>query len=147
MEINGNIDLSKILTLGDLAPLSCRIKELELLFSRLADINKQLIEQQLQIVGPTKLTKDAYKVSEVSKLTGLSKSVIRQKVYAGEILKMSSSTAGLILIPRTEVERLTIIQNTITEKENEERNILTSISKNEISGITISKRKLKKLHI
>lgn len=144
MRINSKIDLSNTLTLDDLAPLSSRINELELLFARLTDINKQIIEQQLQIVSPQKLSKDAYKVSEVSKLTGMSKSVIRQKINSGEISKMASSTIGLILIPKFEVERLTLCKNSVSIRKQENDMVLKALSENQIVGISLSKKRMLK---
>jgi hypothetical protein len=141
MKINGKIDLSNTLTLDDLAPLSSRIQELELLFARLTDINKQIIEQQLQIVSPKKLSKEAYKVSEVSKLTGMSKSVIRQKINSGEISKMASSTIGLMLIPKSEVERLTLSKTTVSIRNQENDLVLKAITDNQIVGISLSKKR------
>jgi excisionase family DNA binding protein len=145
MKINNHFDLTKALTLDDLAPLSSRIKELETLFSRLADINKQMIEQQLQIVSPKKLSKEAYKVSEVASLTGMSKSVIRQKINSGEISKMASSTIGLMLIPKSEVERLTECKNSTSTSREENDKILKALSENKIMGISLSKKRIKKI--
>lgn len=145
MKINNNFDLSKALTLGDLAPLSSRIKELESLFSRLADINKQLIEQQLQMVSNPKLTKESYKIAEVVKLTGLSRSTIRSKVVNGDIMKLEASSVGVTLIPRTEVERLLNFKDIKAEKNTNDKMIFEAITKQEIVGISLSKKKIKKM--
>ncbi len=144
MKINNNFDLSKALTLDDLAPLSSRIKELESLFGRLADINKQLIEQQLQMVSNPKLTKESYKIAEVVKLTGLSRSTIRLKVVNGEIMKLAASSVGVTLIPRTEVERLLNFKDIKIEKVTHDKMIFEAISKQQIVGISMSKTKAKK---
>ena len=138
MKINNNFDLSKALSLGDLAPLSSRIKELESLFGRLADINKQLIEQQLQIASNPK-------IAEVVKLTGLSRSTIRSKVVNGDIMKLEASSVGVTLIPRTEVERLLNFKDIKTEKNTNDKMIFEAITKQEIVGISLSKKKIKKM--
>jgi len=125
--------------------LSQKVIEIETMLTKLADVSKQLLEVNLKMVGKSQITKEAYKVSEVASLTGMSKSVIRQKINDGEILKMASSTVGLILIPKSEVERLTLYKNSVTEKTKENDKILKAISENKIVGLSLSRNKIKKV--
>lgn len=144
MKINNQIDLASSLTLNDLSPLSGRIKELESLFWRLMSINKQLLEQSLQEVGNPKLTKETYKIAEVIKLTGLSRTTIRRKVIEGEIMKIGASSVGVTLIPRSEVERMLDCKNIKVEKSDNDQKIVAAIASQQIVGISISRTRAKK---
>lgn len=144
MVINNEVDLSKALTLNDLAPLSSRINELEALFWRLTNVNKQLLEQSLQIAGNPKLVKESYKIAEVVKLTGLSRTTIRSKVVNGEILKLEASSVGMTLIPRSEVERLMNFKDIKAEKADNDQKIFDAIATKQIVGISMSRSKVKK---
>ena len=142
--INNKMDLTKALTLNDLAPLSSRINELEALFWRLTNVNKQLLEQSLQVAGNPKLVKESYKIAEVVKLTGLSRTTIRSKVVNGEILKLEASSVGMTLIPRSEVERLMNFKDIKAEKVNNDQKIFDAIASQQIVGISMSRTKVKK---
>jgi len=144
MVINNEVDLSKALTLNDLAPLSSRINELEALFWRLTNVNKQLLEQSLQVAGNPKLVKESYKIAEVVKLTGLSRTTIRSKVVNGEILKLEASSVGMTLIPRSEVERLMNFKDIKAEKADNDKKIFDAIASQQIVGISMSRTKVKK---
>ena len=144
MTINNELNLSKALTLNDLAPLSSRINEIEALFWRLTNVNKQLLEQSLQIAGNPKLVKESYKIAEVVKLTGLSRTTIRSKVVNGEILKLEASSVGMTLIPRSEVERLMNFKNIKAEKADNDQKIFDAIASQQIVGISMSRTKVKK---
>ena len=144
MTINNELNLSKALTLNDLAPLSSRINEIEALFWRLTNVNKQLLEQSLQIAGNPKLVKESYKIAEVVKLTGLSRTTIRSKVVNGEILKLEASSVGMTLIPRSEVERLMNFKDIKAEKVNNDQKIFDAIASQQIVGISMSRTKVKK---
>ena len=144
MTINNELNLSKALTLNDLAPLSSRINEIEALFWRLTNVNKQLLEQSLQIAGNPKLVKESYKIAEVVKLTGLSRTTIRSKVVNGEILKLEASSVGMTLIPRSEVERLMNFKDIKAEKADNDQKIFDAIASQQIVGISMSRTKVKK---
>ena len=144
MTINNELNLSKALTLNDLATLSSRINEIEALFWRLTNVNKQLLEQSLQIAGNPKLMKESYKIAEVVKLTGLSRTTIRSKVVNGEILKLEASSVGMTLIPRSEVERLMNFKNIKAEKADNDQKIFDAIASQQIVGISMSRTKVKK---
>lgn len=144
MTINNELNLSKALTLNDLAPLSSRINEIEALFWRLTNVNKQLLEQSLQIAGNPKLVKESYKIAEVVKLTGLSRTTIRSKVVNGEILKLEASSVGMTLIPRSEVERLMNFKDIKAEKSDNDQKIFDAIASQQIVGISMSRTKVKK---
>ena len=144
MIINNELNLTKALTLNDLAPLSSRINELEALFWRLTNVNKQLLEQSLQVAGNPKLVKESYKIAEVVKLTGLSRTTIRSKVVNGEILKLEASSVGMTLIPRSEVERLMNFKDIKAEKVTNDQKIFDAIASQQIIGISMSRTKVKK---
>jgi len=144
MIINNELNLTKALTLNDLARLSSRINELEALFWRLTNVNKQLLEQSLQVAGNPKLVKESYKIAEVVKLTGLSRTTIRSKVVNGEILKLEASSVGMTLIPRSEVERLMNFKDMKAEKADNDQKIFDAIASQQIVGISMSRTKAKK---
>jgi hypothetical protein len=144
MIINNELNFTKALTLNDLAPLSSRINELEALFWRLTNVNKQLLEQSLQVAGNPKLVKESYKIAEVVKLTGLSRTTIRSKVVNGEILKLEASSVGMTLIPRSEVERLMNFKDIKAEKVTNDQKIFDAIASQQIVGISMSRTKVKK---
>ena len=144
MKSNNEIDLSKALTFHDLTPLTNRIKELESLFGRLADINKQMIEQQLQITSNSKLTKESYKITEVKNLTGLSRTTIRSKILNGDIKELEASSVGVTLIPRSEVERLLKIKDIKGEKLNYDQKIFKAVANQHIEGVSMSRNLAKK---
>ena len=134
-------NLTAAATLGDINPLMVRINELESLIWRLASVSKHILENGLNSAESPKLTKEAYKISEVRTLTGLSKSTIRNKVLSGEILKLEASSVGVVLIPKSEVERLRELKNAVIEKEAADQKLFEEIANKQIDGISKSKKR------
>jgi hypothetical protein len=132
------------LAIGDFLPLSMRVNELENLLIRLTDVNRQLLNLNLQVNGNAKLTKEAYRVSEINALTGMSKSAIRARVLNGNISTSAASSIGLILIPKSEVEKLLEIKNTKLDKFNSDQEILKAIKQGEVKGISIARKRNRK---
>ncbi|MEY5049909.1 MAG: hypothetical protein RLZZ175_3268 [Bacteroidota bacterium] len=60
-------------------------------------------------------------------------------------MKLEASSVGVTLIPRTEVERLLNFKDIKTEKYTNDKMIFEAITKQEIVGISLSKKKIKKM--
>ena len=54
---------------------------------------------------------------------------------------MASSTIGLMLIPKSEVERLTLSKTTVSIRNQENDLVLKAITDNQIVGISLSKKR------
>ena len=135
----------KIFSLKDISPLNNRINEIESLLWRLAEVNKHLLEMNLKKAGMPQLSKENYKVTEVSKLVGLSRTTLRAMINDGVIMKSKASTIGLILIPKSEIERLLEGKNLKVEKLNREQQLLDAIAKGEVAGLSMSRTRKKSI--
>jgi hypothetical protein len=138
------IDLSISKLNGNILSLCEKMNELETMVFRLVDVNRKILDVNIKTEEKNKLSKDTYKISEVSKLTGLSKSTLRNKVNSGEISIIASSSVGVTFIPKSEVERLVEFINIKPLKPLTKEEKLEALAQGEVDGLSLS-RKLSKI--